>query len=97
MVFLAVLGALVLVGLAVFRKNYRRKYREPARSCLALNRASRQNRLCQNATPRGGYCRIHNNQRSLNQGSVWAAGFLGAVAIGVAIYFQVNPLPALGA
>jgi len=91
-VLAGVLFALILVSLAILRTDFRTKHRLPARSCLAPNRASRQNYFCQNPTPRGGYCHIHHNQPSLDRAAPWVAGIVGVVAIGVATYFQSNPL-----
>jgi hypothetical protein len=85
--------ALILIGLAILRTNYRHAHRMPALSCLAPNRSTRQNYFCQNATPRGGYCHIHHNQASLDNAAPWMAGFLGICTIGAATYFQLNPLP----
>ena len=90
-----VLFTLVLIGLAILRTNFRTRHRLPARSCLAPNRASRQNYFCQNPTPRGGYCHIHHNQLSIDRAAPWVAGFVGVVTIGIATYLQSNPLPGL--
>lgn len=92
---IAVLFAVGLVVWMIRRKNYRRNHHEPARSCLAPNRSRTRNYYCQNATPQGGYCRIHHNQRSFDEQAVWTAGFLGVVAVVVAVVLQTYSLQAL--
>ncbi|GAB2975927.1 hypothetical protein [Frigoribacterium salinisoli] len=85
---IAVLFAVGLVVLMVRRKNYRRVHHEPARSCLAPNRSRTRNYYCQNATPRGGYCRIHHNQRSFDEQAVWTAGFAGLMVVAGGVVLQ---------
>ena len=92
---ITVLVGVVLVVAMVRRKNYRRAHHEPARSCMAPNRSRTRNYYCQNATPRGGYCRIHHNQRCFDEQAVWTAGFLGLVVIAVGVVLQTYSLQEL--
>lgn len=95
LILAAVLLGLIVVGVTLLRTAYRKKNRLPAQSCLAPNRASRQNVLCQNPTRRGGYCHIHHNQESLDATAPWLAGVFAVAAVALAIYLQLNPLPGL--
>ena len=92
---IAVLVGVVLVVAMVRRKNYRRAHHEPARSCMAPNRSRTRNYYCQNATPRGGYCRIHHNQRAFDAGAVNTAVVGAVVLVVLAVVVQVYTVEGL--
>ena len=92
---IAVLIGIGLVVWMVLRKDYRRKHHEPARSCLAPNRSRSRNYYCQNATPRGGYCRIHHNQRAFDADAVNTAVVGAVVLVVLAVVVQVYTMEGL--
>lgn len=85
-----VLVVVLLTGGVVLRTRYRHAKREPARSCLAPNRSRGRNKFCQNPTPRGGYCSVHHNQHTLDNGAITASIALGVVAVVVAAVLQAQ-------
>ena len=55
----------------------------------------RRNYYCQNATPRGGYCRIHHNQRAFDAGAVDTAVVGAVVLVVLAVVVQVYTVEGL--
>lgn len=90
LIVFAVLVAIAVVGGAVLRARYRHTRREPARSCLAPNRSRGRNVYCQNPTPRGGYCSIHHDQHSRDNGMVISASLFAAIVVAVSIWLQAQ-------
>lgn len=90
LVLIVAATAVAFAGSAYLTARFRHAYREPALSCRAPNRSRGPNRLCQNPTPRGGYCSIHHDQHRRDDGAVWGAGAIAVFVIALAVWYTLQ-------